>query len=382
MSHSKWPMRPLEEVITHRKEFITIDDSRRYMRCRVQLHAKGVVLRDRVQGSDIKTKSQQVCRHNEFLVAEIDAKVGGFGMVPSELDGAVVSSHYFLFTPKPDRLIPKFLDYYSRTPQFRNQVAARGSTNYAAIRPRHVLNYVIPTPSIQEQISLVRRIEHLAQLIDTARILRDESNLKTQQLCRSLLRSETYGKLTMTPMRELVNWRKPDVVVNEIDSYHFAGVYCFGRGVFRGTRKRGSEFAYKTLTKLREGEFVYPKLMAWEGAMAVVPPECDGLFVSPEFPVFTIDKTRVLPEVLDVYFRSPSVWPQLSGASTGTNVRRRRLNPKDFLAYEFPLPSRKSQELLASVCRKVEDARRLQEPSVELDVLMPSILDRAFKEEL
>ena len=96
MNHP-WPAVSLGEVLKHRKEFITIDDSQEYKRCRIQLHAKGIVLRDLIEGARIKTKEQQVCRAGEFLVAEIDAKVGGFGIVPEDLDGAIVSSHYFLF---------------------------------------------------------------------------------------------------------------------------------------------------------------------------------------------------------------------------------------------------------------------------------------------
>jgi type I restriction enzyme S subunit len=61
------------------------------------LHARGIVLRDAVPGALIKTKQQQVCRAGEFLVAEIDAKVGGFAVVPEALDGTIVSGHYFLF---------------------------------------------------------------------------------------------------------------------------------------------------------------------------------------------------------------------------------------------------------------------------------------------
>src|SRR5207244_8036083 len=103
-----------------------------------------------------------------------------------------------------------------------------------------------------------------------------------------------------TPMKELVTLRECDVVVQPDVLYEFAGVYSFGEGVFRGQRKSGSEFAYARLTRLRSGNFVYPKLMAWEGALGVVPHDCDGLVVSPEFPVFEINEDRVLPEVLDV----------------------------------------------------------------------------------
>ena len=174
--------------------------------------------------------------------------------------------------------------------------------------------------------------------------------------------------------------RQPDVAVLPHEAYHFAGVYSFGRGVFRRDVKTGIEFSYPRLTRLHEGNFVYPKLMAWEGALGVVPKECDGLVVSPEFPVFTVDESRVLLETLDVYFRTPSVWPQISGTSTGTNVRRRRLHPKTFLDYEFPLPPMTVQELLREVTVKLGPLKKMQDETAgEIDALLPSVLDRAFK---
>src|SRR3990170_1809232 len=103
-----WPKVRLGEVLTHRKEFVIIDDLQTYKRARVQLHAQGIVLRDEVPGALIKTKKQQVSQAGEFLVAEIDAKVGGFGIVPPGLDGAIVSSHYFLFVPDENRLDRRF----------------------------------------------------------------------------------------------------------------------------------------------------------------------------------------------------------------------------------------------------------------------------------
>ena len=88
-SSYEWPLVKLGELIAHRKEFITIDDLKSYKRCRVRLHARGIVLRDIIFGSEIRTKRQQECRSGEFLVAEIDAKVGGYGIVPPDLEGAI-----------------------------------------------------------------------------------------------------------------------------------------------------------------------------------------------------------------------------------------------------------------------------------------------------
>ena len=375
-----WPTVSLGRVLTHRKEFIKIDDTLEYVRPRVQLHAQGIVLRDRVTGAAIKTKVQQVCRAGEFLVAEIDAKVGGFGIVPGDLDGAIVSSHYFLYTVDPGKLDNRLLGYYARTPAFRDQVAAQGTTNYAAIRPQQVLGYTIPLPPLAEQRQIVAVIEGLAAKIEEARGLQIQVAEGWENLCRGLLLS-SEGKLT--PMREIVDQREPDVTVARHEAYDFAGVYCFGGGVFKGQRKSGMKIGYSRLTRLRAGDFVYPKLMAWEGALSVVPVACDGLVVSPEFPVFEIRQNLVLPEVLDVYFRTPSVWPLLGAISTGTNVRRRRLHPDRFLAFEMPLPPRERQYQLRGLKTKVDLMKALQaQAAAELDALLPAVLDRAFQGEL
>lgn len=160
---------------------------------------------------------------------------------------------------------------------------------------------------------------------------------------------------------EVLKRRPLDVNVDPNVEYQFAGVYSFGRGVFRSLRKRGSEFSYKQLTRVRAGEFMYPKLMAWEGALGVVPAECDGCVVSPEFPVFEIDGNRVIPAFLDRYFRRAAIWPSLAGGSGGTNVRRRRINPDDFLALSIELPplteQRRIVERIEAVAKRVEEIR-------------------------
>ena len=194
MTRRSWLNVSLSEVIKHRKEFIQTDDLTTYKRCRVQLHAQGIVLRDSVSGSEIKTKKQQICHTGEFLVAEIDAKVGGFGIVPESLEGAIVSSHYFLFKLDERSLDRRFLDYFIRTRYFRDQVTAQGSTNYAAIRPEDVLGYEIPLPPLDEQHCIVTRIEKLAARIEEARELRRRAVNEIEDLWKSSLNEAYHPK--------------------------------------------------------------------------------------------------------------------------------------------------------------------------------------------
>jgi type I restriction enzyme S subunit len=203
-----WPTVRLGEVLRHRKEFITIDDLTNYKRPRVQLHVHGIVQRDEVPGALIKTKTQQVCRTGEFLVAEIDAKVGGFGIVPESLNGSIVSSRYFLFVVNELKLNLRFLDYFIRTPAFREQVAAQGSTNYAAIRPAHVLGYEIPLPPLAEQRRVVARIEELAAQIHEARTLRHQAAEEAEVLVarsRAVQFAELADRFATRPLGELIS---------------------------------------------------------------------------------------------------------------------------------------------------------------------------------
>jgi type I restriction enzyme S subunit len=378
-------MAPLRELLIRSDVQVEVKPEAYYKQVTVRLWGKGVILRGETIGADIEAPKQFLVKENQFILSKIDARNGALGLIPSSLDGAIVSSDFPVFTLNRSRIIPEFLGWISKTDNFVSicRTASEGTTNRIRLREDRFLATEIPLPSLDEQQRIVTRIEELMVKIKKAQSLHQQLIADYSDLCRSFIFNEANNDCVPTPMRELVRLREPDVFTQPEGQYYFAGVYCFGKGMFQGQRRSGTEFAYDRLTRLRADDFVYPKLMAWEGALAVVPPECDGLVVSPEFPVFEVNQERVLPETLDVYFRTPSVWPILSGVSTGTNVRRRRLNPSDFLAFEFPLPPMQKQQQLRRVKQKADMLEHSQvKTSVELDAILPSILDKAFKGEL
>jgi|ERR1035441_4215062 type I restriction enzyme S subunit len=377
---NNWTKVTLGEVLTHYQSYIDSPEPRLYPKLSVRLYGKGAVLDTPAEGAILKMKRHQLAKVGQVILSEIWGKKGAIGFVPPEGEGALCTSHFFLFDVHTDRLDPRWLQAIFDANYLQEQLdeEAKGTTGYAAVRPKILLACEIPLPPLAEQRRIVARIEELAAKIEEAHGLRKQAVEEAEALCRSILSHDP--EIRSTPMHELVRLRVPDVVVRPEETYQFAGVYCFGRGVFRAQKKSGMDFEYRHLTRLQTGNFVYPKLMAWEGALGVVPPECDGCVVSTEFPVFEVIEEKVLPEVLDTYFRSPAVWPEIAGASTGTNVRRRRLNPKDFLNYRIPLPARATQELFRKVRAEAGMLKRLQtETTVELDAFMPSILDKAFR---
>lgn len=166
----EWHWAFLSKALRHRKEYITIDDGIDYQRVTVQLHGRGIIARDVVSGSEIKTKQQNVVRPNDFLVAEIDAKMGGFGIVPDILAGAIVSSHYFTFEIDAQLILPEFLDAFIKVGFITKSIEAsvRGSLNYAAIRPAHILRMPFPFAPIVDQKRVIQRMAEASRAIDAA----------------------------------------------------------------------------------------------------------------------------------------------------------------------------------------------------------------------
>lgn len=391
--NKSWPLVALGEVLTHRKEFIQIDDLETYKRCRVQLHAQGIVLRDSVVGAVIKTKKQQVCKAGEFLVAEIDAKVGGFGIVPAELDGAIVSSHYFLFGADESRLDRRFLGYYVRTSAFRDQVTAQGSTNYAAIRPRDVLGYTIPLPPLAEQQRIVARIEELAAKIAESGGLRQQAAEGTEELSRvgsGLAFRGEWQAVYLETICSLITDGTHQTPRYVDDGYTFLSAQNvkpfrfmpeFHRKVsyedYIGCQKRA---------KPQKSDVLLTRVGAGIGEAAVLDRDIDFAFYVSLALIRPIAE-KVLPEYLVHWLNSPDGLSQSRGQTLGKGHSQGNLNLKLLRKFSLPLPSLSEQRRIVSYLddlhAKVESLKRLQaSTAAELDSMLPSILDKAFKGEL
>lgn len=375
---SRWPVIALGEVLRHRKEFIIIDDTQQYKRCRVQLHAKGVVLRDSISGAEIKTKRQQVCRAGEFLVAEIDAKVRGYGLVPASLEGAVVSSYYFLFEMDESQLRREFLDYYCRSQSFRSQVEAQGSTNYAAIRPADVLDYKIPLPSLAEQQAI---ISHLDTLADKTRQLAENLNAieaDAERLLAVRFR-DAIANVQYRPMSEVAPLVRREVKIDLESSYLELGIRSFGRGTFHKPPLSGAEVGSKRLFRIVAGDLLFSNVFAWEGAIAVAKLEDTGRFSSHRFISCVADRRLADVEFLRYYFLTDAGMEKIRVASPGGAGRNRTLGLEKLMAIEVPIPPFQVQQAFNILQAKIAELKARHATIREANTaLVPATLERMF----
>lgn len=378
MTGMRWPIVPFGEVAFHRKQFIQVQDEQRYQRCRVQLHARGVVVRDHVSGSDIKTKSQQVCRVDDFLVAEIDAKQGGYGLIPSDLEGAIVSSHYFLFSIRPERMIPAFLGWFARSKSFFQQIAAQGSTNYSAVRPQQILAFRIPLPPLDKQRRFVARLDAVS-----ARLKARAEAAERQEAELAAMLQQAFARITagsprarMADVAPLV--RRP-IEVEPDGQYQELGIRSFGRGPFHKPSLNGLDAGSKRLFRIEPGDLVFNIVFAWEGAVAIARPEDTGRVGSHRFLTCVANETRVSAEILRFWFLSREGLAALGQASPGGAGRNRTLGLDALSRIEVPIPSRDAQAWFEALHSRASTLRAHNAAAAEdATALLPAMLHEIF----
>jgi type I restriction enzyme S subunit len=157
------------------------------------------------------------------------------------------------------------------------------------------------------------------------------------------------------PLGKILNRVERFEVKDDLQMYHFAGTYSFARGIFAGEKKEGTTFRLDRIQRIRKGDFIYCKIMAWEGAFGIAPEETDGCVMSGAFVVYEIDRSKVDSKFIEYYFKQEPVWKTIGSQSTGTNVRRRSLHPDQFEKSTIPLPPLDEQRRIVARIQALAD---------------------------
>ena len=150
------------------------------------------------------------------------------------------------------------------------------------------------------------------------------------------------------PLGEVLRLDQHPVDIVATHTYPSCGVLNRGRGLFDKGVTGGSDTSYTRLFRLSEGQIVYSKLFGWEGAVALVPAEFDGYFVSSEFPTFAPDPGRVAPGFLEQFLKSNQFTEDMARSTNGLGQRRQRVNIDAFLRILVPLPPTSEQDRIAA----------------------------------
>jgi len=181
--------------------------------------------------------------------------------------------------------------------------------------------------------------------------------------------------VTLRPLREVLEPVDDFVTVSPDATYPMMGVRSFGRGAFAAADLHGAATQYPRFRCVTENMLVYPKLMAWEGAFAIVPESLSGRFVSPEFVTFRVHDAA--PRYVHHLVSWEGFRERFGGAATGTNARRRRLSPDRLLALRVPVPDQREQQRIADHLDAVEaTTAQARSTSVSTETFYRHLVDR------
>ena len=154
----KYKTLEINKLLVRNNEYVIIEDEKLYKRVTVKINANGVVLRDEEYGKNIGTKRQFIAKEGQMIVSKIDARNGAFGLIPSELDGAIVTNDFPLFDINHHLVNKNYLILLAKTNLFVDfaKSCSRGTTNRQRMDMDKFLTLEIPLPSISEQEAIIK----------------------------------------------------------------------------------------------------------------------------------------------------------------------------------------------------------------------------------
>ncbi len=212
----KYPMAKIGSFLKKSKAQIEIQDDAEYKQVTVKINNGGVIARNDgllKKGSEIGTKRQTVVHAGQFIVSKIDARNGAFGVIPDDLEGAIVTNDFPVFDVDSSKILPQFMVLISTTPQFVGfaRKCSSGTTNRKRIDIDAFLQQVIPLPSLDEQKAILKAYNEdlfeANQLLDEAMDKEQNINHYLDSMLKfSCNKSYIHKGLNFVSFRDASRW--------------------------------------------------------------------------------------------------------------------------------------------------------------------------------
>lgn len=377
---SRWPTVALSDLLRRADEPTILDPEAVYHEVTVKLWGKGVVSRGKVKGSDVGA-TRRFVRTNQLILSKIDARSGAMGLVPPELDGAVVSNDFPSFTFYDlSKCSPPFMGWLVRSVSFVDlcRASSEGTTNRVRIKEDRFLNQKIALPPLAEQQAIVARLDALAD-----KVRQVNEHLDAIERDAEALRLSLHFKLAgdrIVRMEEVIELFEDSVTIRPENEYPQVGVRGFGGGLFAKPPTAGTDTSYRAFNRLFTDAIVLSQLKGWEGALAVCPPHLAGMFVSPEYRTFRCKPREANPVYFAELIKTPWFWALLQDATRGVGARRERTRPEQFLTIKLPMPVLEDQIKAVEILSRQSMLKQRNAAIREANqALVPAMLERIFK---
>ena len=326
---------PLSELLIQKNNKIKLADDILYKQVTIKLYGKGVLTRQEVLGSEIKTASQYKINADDFIMSKIDARNGAFGIVPDFLDGAVVTSSFPYFKIKDNKIHPKYLEAIVTQNNFYDQInnMVSGATGRRSVEVDRFLELQIPLPPLEIQNEIVEKIEKQKQIIEGAEQI--EEGFLVDQFVNINCEEEFIGKLAQvdgSPVKNLSGLMSETYVGGEnIES---------GTGRLLNLQTVQESGIIGPSYKFRKGHVVYSKVRP--NLQKCFFADFDGVCSSDIYPL-KINEELILPKYIALMLQSQFFARKTESFQEGRSGMP-KINQDQLAQIKIPLPSLEIQQ--------------------------------------
>jgi type I restriction enzyme, S subunit len=399
----RWPKVKLGEVLRLDLDRVPVDPSQTYPMVGVYSFGRGLFDREPIEAG--KTSYRYFYRLNadHVVMSQLFGWEGALAISSEEYAGKFVSPQFPTFFCDDRKLDRLFLYWLMKRPAFWEDLGSRASgmgDRRRTLNPDAFFACEIPLPPLAEQRRIAARIEALAAKIAEARSLRQQAAGETGTLYPAQL------SLTMTPHG--AGWKRETVadVIQSMDAGWSpqcddvpAGEGEWG--VLKTTSVQWCDFQPQYSKALPPTLQPIPELAVKEGdvlvtragprkrvaVVAAVRRDEPRLTISDKLIRLQTNCAKIEPRFLELSLASPFSQEHLVQRKTGladaqVNISQAILKATP-VAYP-PLPEqRRMVTYLDALQAQVDTLKKLQAETVaELDALLRSILDKAFRGEV
>lgn len=211
-----WATHHFADLVQIVERPVKIDPNTSYQLVLAKRNRKGVVARGAALGKTIKTVTQfQVCA-GDFLISRRQIVHGGCGLVPPELDGAIVSNEYLVLTSKEPLLTEYFAllchTHYLQQTFFHSSVGV--DIEKMILRADEWMRFSVHLPPLDQQRDVIRTVAALQTRDSVAIALRGELRQRRRALLTDLLGRHAPTRMRLTQIASV----NPESLPEDTDS--------------------------------------------------------------------------------------------------------------------------------------------------------------------
>lgn len=187
----------IKDFLKRIKRPIELNGDEEYKLVTIKMNHNGVVLRERKKGCDIKS-NMYIVHEGDFILSGIDARNGAFGIIPSELDGAIVTNDFWYFELEED-IISKELFLEITSTGWFDEICKKGSdgtTQRIRLQKDKFFNQRIWLPEKDEQKIILDKIRGFKRKFEILSKQIEYQQELLQKFKQAILQDAIQGKLT------------------------------------------------------------------------------------------------------------------------------------------------------------------------------------------